>query len=160
MPMPPFLARLREKIGSDLIMLPSVTGFVFDDAGRLLLARHDDVKLWAAPGGGVDPGERPEECVVRELREEIGVDIDVRGLIGVFGGPEFHTVYPNGHEVAYVIAAYGCVLAPGSGEPEPDGVEINEVHWVSEEQLPSYATTPWTPVVAPKAFAWWREHAR
>ncbi|SEF69202.1 ADP-ribose pyrophosphatase YjhB, NUDIX family [Nonomuraea solani] len=156
--MSPFLARLREKVGCDLLMLPSVTGFVFDDAGRLLLARHDDVKLWAAPGGGVDPDERPEDAVVRELREEVGVTVEVRGLIGVYGGPEFQTVYPNGHRVGYVIAAFGCVIA--SGEPEADGVEINEVRWVPEERLSSYETTAWTPVVAPKAFAWWREHAR
>lgn len=160
MPMSPFLARLREKIGSDLIMLPSVTGFVFDEAGRMLLARHGDVGLWAAPGGGVDPDERPEDAVVRELREELGVDIEVRGLIGVYGGPEFRTRYPNGHQVAYVIAGYGCALAPGSPAPEPDGVEINDFRWVPEEELSAYEMSAWMPGVAPQAFAWWREHAR
>lgn len=160
MPMSPFLAKIREKIGGDLIMLPSVSGFVFDDEGRLLLARHGDVGLWAAPGGGVDPDERPEDAVVRELQEELGIDIEVRGLIGVYGGPEFRTRYPNGHEVGYVIAAYGCALAPGSGLPRPDGVEISDYRWVPEADLPELDTTPWTPGVAPLAFAWWREHAR
>ncbi|UBU15727.1 NUDIX domain-containing protein [Nonomuraea gerenzanensis] len=158
--MSPFLANLRKKIGGDLLMLPSVSGFVFDDEGRLLLARHGDVGLWAAPGGGVDPDERPEDAVVRELHEELGVDIEVRGLIGVYGGPEFRTRYPNGHEVAYVIAAYGCALAPGSAAPTPDEVEINDFRWVSEQELPGLSTTAWTPGVAPLAFAWWREHAR
>ncbi len=158
--MSPFLASLREKIGNDLLMLPSVSGFVFDDEGRLLLARHGDVGLWAAPGGGIDPDERPETAVARELREELGVEIEVRGLIGVYGGPEFRTRYPNGHQVAYVIAAYGCALAPGSGEPRPDGDEINDYRWVSESELPGYETTAWTPGVAPTAFAWWREQAR
>ncbi|TYB58561.1 NUDIX domain-containing protein [Nonomuraea sp. PA05] len=160
MPMPPFLARIREKVGNDLLMLPSVSGFVFDDQGRLLLARHGDVGFWGAPGGGVDPDERPEDAVVRELKEELGVDIVVRGLIGVYGGPEFRTRYPNGHEVGYVIAAYGCALAPGSAAPQPDGVEINDFRWVSEQELPGLSTTAWTPGVAPLAFAWWREHAR
>ncbi|GAA2205712.1 NUDIX domain-containing protein [Nonomuraea monospora] len=160
MPMSPFLARIREKVGNDLLMLPSVSGFVFDDAGRLLMARHGDVGLWAAPGGGVDPDERPEDAVVRELKEELGIDVEVRGLIGAYGGPEFRTRYPNGHEVAYVINAYACALAPGSGVPEPDGVEINDFRWVSEQELPGLSTTAWTPGVAPLAFAWWREHAR
>ncbi|MEV0620836.1 NUDIX domain-containing protein [Nonomuraea sp. NPDC050404] len=158
--MSPFLARLREKIGNDLLMLPSVTAFVFDDEGRMLLARHGDVGLWAAPGGGVDPDERPEDAVIREMREELGIDIEVKGLIGVYGGPEFRTLYPNGHQVAYVIAAYGCVIAPGSPEPEPDGVEINDFRWVTEREVPALDTTAWTPDVAPQAFAWWREHAR
>jgi 8-oxo-dGTP diphosphatase len=157
MPMSPFLARLREKVGSDLLVLPSASGFVFDDAGRVLMARHGDVGLWAAPGGGVDPDERPEDTAVRELREELGIEIRVRGLIGVFGGPEFRTVYPNGHQVAYVNAVYGCALV--SGTPQPDGEEINDFRWVSEQELPELNTTAWTPLVAPLAFAWWREQA-
>ncbi|MEV4011986.1 NUDIX domain-containing protein [Nonomuraea angiospora] len=151
---------MREKVGSELLMLPSASGFVFDDAGRLLVARHGDVGLWAAPGGGIDPDERPEDATVRELREELGVDIEVRGLIGVFGGPEFRTVYPNGHQVGYVIAAYACVIASGSAAPEPDGVEINDCRWVTEQELTELSTTPWTPIAAPQAFAWWRAHAR
>ncbi|MCP2360750.1 8-oxo-dGTP diphosphatase [Nonomuraea thailandensis] len=158
--MSPFLAKLREKVGGDLIMLPSVSGFVFDDEGRLLLAQHGDRGLWAAPGGGVDPDERPEDAVARELQEELGIDIEVRGLLGVYGGPEFRTLYPNGHEVGYVIAAYICALAPGSAVPQPDGVEIHDFRWVSEQELPGLSTTAWTPGVAPLAFAWWREHAR
>lgn len=156
--MSPFLARLREKIGNDLIMLPSVSGFVFDGSGRLLLARHGDVGLWAAPGGGVDPDERPEDAVVRELKEELGIAVEVRGLIGVYGGPEFRTLYPNGHEVGYVISAYACVVV--SGEPEPDGVEINDFRWVAEPGVRELNVTSWMPLVAPQAFAWWREHTR
>jgi 8-oxo-dGTP pyrophosphatase MutT (NUDIX family) len=155
MPMSPFLARIRDKVGSDLLVLPSAAGFVFDSDGRLLVARHGDVGLWAAPGGGVDPDERPEDAVVRELREELGIEIGVRGLIGVYGGPDFRTVYPNGHQVAYVIAVYGCVLL--SGTPEPDGVEINDVRWATEQELAGLAMTQWMPHVLPDAYTWWRD---
>ncbi|MGW4792373.1 NUDIX domain-containing protein [Nonomuraea sp. MG754425] len=158
--MSPFLARIREKVGGDLLVLPSVSAFVFDDEGRLLLARHGDVGLWAAPGGGVDPDERPEDAVVRELREELGIDIEVRGLFGVYGGPDFRVVYPNGHQVSYVIAAYGCAVAPGSGLPVPDGVEINDFRWVFERETSELSMTAWSPQVLPQAYAWWREHAR
>ncbi|MFC4112950.1 NUDIX domain-containing protein [Nonomuraea zeae] len=157
MPMSPFLARVREKVGSDLLVLPSAACFVFDDDGRLLMARHGDVGKWAAPGGGIDPDERPEDAAVRELREELGVEVRVRGLIGVYGGPEFRVLYPNGHQVSYVIAVYGCALV--SGVPEPDGEEINDFRWVTEQELTGLNTTAWTPLVAPRAFAWWREQA-
>lgn len=156
MGMTPFLARLRAKIGNDLLMLPSVNGCVFDRAGRVLMARHGDDGLWATPGGGVDPGERPEEAVVRELREELAIEVEVRGLVGVFGGPEYRTVYPNGHEVAYVIAMYACTLA--SGTPVPDGDEITDYRWVAEHEVDGLTTTAWTPLALPDAFAWWREH--
>ncbi|MEU8248453.1 NUDIX domain-containing protein [Nonomuraea sp. NPDC048916] len=158
MPISPYLAGVRAKVGSDLLMLPSACGCVFDEAGRLLVARHGDIGLWAAPGGGVDPDERPEETVVRELREELGIDIAVRGLIGVYGGPEFRTVYPNGHQCGYMIAVYGCVLA--SGTPVPDGDEITEARWVTEQELPGLTMTPWSPRVLPDVFAWWRDQGR
>lgn len=150
----PHLAAVRAKVGSDLLMLPSVSGFVFDSVGRVLMARHGDVGLWASPGGGVDPDERPEEALVRELQEELAIDVAVRGLIGVYGGPEFRTVYPNGHQCAYVIAVYGCVIE--SGTPTPDGDEITDVRWVTEPEIAGLTTTAWTPVVLPDAFAWWR----
>ncbi|MFD1546579.1 NUDIX domain-containing protein [Nonomuraea guangzhouensis] len=154
MPISPHLAGVRAKVGSDLLMLPSVSGFVFDSAGRALMARHGDVGLWASPGGGVDPDERPEEALVRELQEELTIDVAVRGLIGVYGGPEFRTVYPNGHQCAYVIAVYGCVIE--SGTPTPDGDEINDARWVTEPEIADLTTTAWMPLVVPEAFAWWR----
>ncbi|GAA0929302.1 NUDIX domain-containing protein [Nonomuraea longicatena] len=156
MPMSPYLAGLRAEVGSRLLLLPSVTGCVFDASGRLLLARHGDVGLWATPGGGIDPDERPEECVVRELREELSVEVEVKGLIGVYGGPEFRTLYPNGHQVAYVISAFACVLA--GGEPVPDGDEINDHAWAAEAELGTYRLTAWSPIVLPDAYAWWRHH--
>ena len=156
--MSPFLAALRAKVGSDLLMLPSANGCVFDRSGRLLVARHGDVGLWASPGGGIDPDERPQDAVVRELREELGIEVEVRGLIGVYGGPEFRTLYPNGHEVAYVIAVYGCALV--SGTPTPDGDEINDARWVTEQELDGLTMTAWSPLVLPDAFAWWRDQAR
>ncbi|MGI5270043.1 NUDIX domain-containing protein [Nonomuraea sp. CA-218870] len=154
MPMSPYLAGVRAKLGPDLLMMPSVCGCVFDDEGRLLVARHGDVGLWAAPGGALDPDERPEEAVRRELREELGIEVRVRGLIGVHGGPEFRVHYPNGHECAYMIAVYGCVIE--SGTPTPDGDEIREARWVREDELDGLAMTPWSPRVLPGVFAWWR----
>ncbi|MFI6903330.1 NUDIX domain-containing protein [Nonomuraea sp. NPDC050394] len=157
MAMSPFLAELRAAVGGRLLVLPSVTACVFDAEGRLLLARHGDVGKWATPGGGIDPDEQPQDAVVRELREELSVEASVRGLIGVYGGPDFRTHYPNGHEVAYVIAAYVCVLT-GAATPTPDGEEINDFTWALPGDLAALDMTAWSPHVLPDAYAWWRQH--
>lgn len=55
-----------------------------DDAGRILLAERPPGKqlagLWEFPGGKVENGERPEDALVRELREELGIAVEPRAL--------------------------------------------------------------------------------
>lgn len=50
-----------------------------DDDGRVLIAKRPEGRdlagLWEFPGGKVDPGERPEEALIRELAEELGIDV-------------------------------------------------------------------------------------
>ena len=58
-----------------------VAGVISDARGRILLARRtagrDLAGLWEFPGGKVDPGETPEQALVRELREELGIEARV-----------------------------------------------------------------------------------
>jgi 8-oxo-dGTP diphosphatase len=52
---------------------------LIDDDGRVLLARRPEGKsmagLWEFPGGKVEPGERPEDTLIRELHEELGIEV-------------------------------------------------------------------------------------
>jgi G:T/U-mismatch repair DNA glycosylase/8-oxo-dGTP pyrophosphatase MutT (NUDIX family) len=63
---------------------PTARAFVVDDAGRVLLVRfrnrHGDV-WWAAPGGGIEPGETADAAIRRELREEVGLAVDDPGEV-------------------------------------------------------------------------------
>lgn len=55
-----------------------------DDAGRILLALWNEgaVPAWTLPGGGLEPGETPEDAAVREVREETGYDVELVRLLG------------------------------------------------------------------------------
>jgi len=58
---------------------------ILDDEGRVLLSHRRDLDLWNLPGGRVESGELPTEAVIRETREETGLETSIERLIGVYG---------------------------------------------------------------------------
>jgi 8-oxo-dGTP pyrophosphatase MutT (NUDIX family) len=129
----PHIARLRAAVGHDQLVLPAVSVLPVDEHGRVLLARHADGDHWGLVGGAVEPGESPAETAVREAREEIGVEVRLRRLVDVFGGPDFEVTYGNGDQVAYVIAVFEAEIAAGT--LTPDGDEIVEAAWFDPASL-------------------------
>jgi 8-oxo-dGTP pyrophosphatase MutT (NUDIX family) len=141
MPISPYVAALRRKIGHDLLMLPSVTVILFDEKGRVLLAQHPEGR-WISIGGAIDPGETPAEAAIRECREETGLIVEPVRLIGVFGGAGFQVRYDNGDKVQYTTIIFEARLL--GGDPKPDGVETVALRYVSEDELPSLPMATWT----------------
>ena len=68
-----YVAELREAVGDRPILLPSTALIALDPEGRILLQRRTDDGTWGLPGGLMEIGEAPEEAVVRETREEMGL---------------------------------------------------------------------------------------
>lgn len=154
MPRSGYVAGIRARIGHDLLVLPSVSAFAFDDHDRLLLARHRAENWWAPPGGAIEPDESPADAIVREVNEETGLDIAPDEVIGVYGGKDFRVEYANGDQVSYVLTAYACRVI--GGQPRPDGEEIRELRYVAAEDLDGLVLPAWAHTVLSDAFAWKR----
>jgi len=65
-----------------------VFALIFDEDQRVLLAHRRDIDWWNLPGGGMEHGETVEEAVCREVREEIGLEVEVKYLVGVYSKPQ------------------------------------------------------------------------
>lgn len=63
-------------------------GMIFDEKQRVLLCHRRDYDLWNLPGGTMEPGESPWECVIREIKEETGLDAETVRLVGIYNKPE------------------------------------------------------------------------
>lgn len=57
---------------------------IFDKNKRVLLVKRRDYPFWNLPGGGVEKGENPDEAVIREVKEETGLAVRIKDLIGVY----------------------------------------------------------------------------
>ncbi|MHC2454582.1 8-oxo-dGTP pyrophosphatase MutT (NUDIX family) [Rhizobium leguminosarum] len=73
--MTPYLMELRGLIGNRLLLLPSVAAVIHDHAGNLLLQEKASGEGWSLPAGAIEPGETPQEAIIREVMEETGLTI-------------------------------------------------------------------------------------
>jgi 8-oxo-dGTP pyrophosphatase MutT (NUDIX family) len=105
--------------------------------GRPMLAairpRGKPEGLWALPKGKIDPGERPEETAVREVREETGVE---GALVEKLGDVRYTYTRRGGTRVFKVVSFY--LLRAGSGRideiDEQMRVEVDEARWLPLEE--------------------------
>ncbi len=133
MPVSPYIRRLREHVGHDLLLIPSVAVLPQDDAGRILLVRQTDDGRWGTVGGAVEIDEDPRDSAVREAREEAGIEVELTGIRDVLGGPGFRRTYPNGDRTSYVSTVFDARIV--GGEPRPDHDETTEVRWFGRAEL-------------------------
>ncbi len=119
-------AEVRARFARDVGYVTAKVGAdaaVFDDHDRILLVRRVDDGRWGLIAGWVDTNESPEEAVVRELAEEVGLVARVNRLVGVFARPP--GVDGNPHTVVSVL--YLCDAT--GGELRALEHEVAEVAW-------------------------------
>jgi 8-oxo-dGTP pyrophosphatase MutT (NUDIX family) len=137
MGMSEYYQKLREKVGNELIFMPSVAGIVRNTVGEILLQNKGNGEKWSLPAGAIELGEAPAEAVVREVWEETGLIVSPRKLLGVFGGKDYRYQYPNGHQVEYNIFMFECEIQ--SGELNPIDNETAELRYFHPDHMPELA---------------------
>ena len=72
-------------------LVPGGSALVVDEHGRVFMQRRSDSGNWSLPGGVMDIGETLGQCVIREVKEETGLDIELTGLLGIYTDLEFRS---------------------------------------------------------------------
>ena len=121
---------------SRVVVLLVAACALIDVDGRVLLARRPEGKtmagLWEFPGGKLAPGETPEVALIRELKEELGIDVSAACLapfaFASHAYERFHLLMP----------LYLCRRWKGIATPR----ENQTLKWVRPQQLPDYDVPP------------------
>ncbi len=110
-------------------ILVRTRAIVFDEEGKLLVQYHlgSNPDFYRLPGGGVRFGEKVEDCVIREVREESGLDVKVERLVWV---RDFLNQFPY-HSIEFFFLA---TVVGGEFRPSPEG-ENMELLFKSVEEL-------------------------
>jgi 8-oxo-dGTP pyrophosphatase MutT (NUDIX family) len=138
-----YLWRLRQKVGSDLVLMPGAMVVLRDGEGRVLLTRRVDDGTWCLPAGGAEEGDGFAETAAAELREETGAVVAPGELraFACLSRPDLHTIeYANG-DVTHCFAM--CFWAERwSGALRADGEETAELGFFALNGLPEPLHAP------------------
>ena len=134
-----YIEDLREIVGNRALILVRPSVAIINKVGQILLVKYED-QSWGIPGGLMELGESTEECLRREVKEEINLDIKSLQLFGVFSGNELFTRLRNGHEYYNIIIGYICT--DFEGEMKPDGHEVLEGQYFNLNEVPE-STNPY-----------------
>ncbi|RDW14940.1 NUDIX domain-containing protein, partial [Oceanobacillus chungangensis] len=108
MPISDYYKKIRRKIGTDLIFMPSVAAIIRNDDNDILFQKPHDGEYWSLPAGAIEPGEAPAQALIREVWEETGLRVKPNKLLEIFGGESFRFTYPNGDQVEYSVFVFEC----------------------------------------------------
>ena len=109
---------------------------LIDPDGRVLIAQRPTGKpmagLWEFPGGKIEPGERPEQTLVRELKEELGIIVNTACVAPLtfasHAYPDFHLLMP-----LFVCRRWEGIVRPREGQ---------NISWVRAHRLRAYPMPP------------------
>ncbi|NJM33800.1 MAG: 8-oxo-dGTP diphosphatase MutT [Rhodomicrobium sp.] len=130
----PELSSWRKPETKTLVLVTAVA--LIDEDGRILLSQRPEGKafggLWEFPGGKVEPGETPEAALIREAREELGIDIRAACLAPL-------TFASHSYEDAHLLMPlYVCRRWEGDAQP----LEGQTLAWVRANRLRDYPMPP------------------
>ena len=129
-----YLESLRKTLGHDMLMTVGCGVLIENEKGQVLLQKRSDNGQWCVPGGALELGETYEEAATRELREEVGIEVENLRLFGLYSGDDRVITYPN-KDVVYSLAVI-FITDSYDGVISDEDSEVLEHRFFDPEDIP------------------------
>ena len=124
-----YVKYIREKVGHSPIILNASAAIIEKDRKILAISRGDtEEETWGLPGGMIEIGESAEEAMRREVREETGLEVNIKRFLGVYTNRGIQK-FPNADRAQVVFFVFVC--EPVGGDVRTDNVEIIDAKYVA-----------------------------
>ncbi|MFQ5837323.1 MAG: NUDIX hydrolase [Thermoplasmata archaeon] len=135
--------------------IAAVGAIIFDEGRVLLVRRKVDPYMgrWSIPGGAIELGERARDAIVREVREECGVEVEPLHVVDVYDN-----IVEDEGGLRYHYTVIDFLARHLSGRPKP-GSDVEKARWVPLSELDRYEMTPLARMAISRALATRRDDA-
>ncbi len=116
-------------------LVPAASALVIDRAGAILLHRRSDNGFWALPGGTMETGESILETVIREVREETGLDVRPGAIVGIYTDPRHVIAFDDGEVRQQFSVCFVCERIGGELHLSNESTELRFVPLENLDQL-------------------------
>lgn len=121
-------------------LIPGAAALVTDEHGRVLLQRRTDSGNWSLPGGTMNIGETLQQCAIREVKEETGLDIAITGLLGIYTDPAHVIAYPDGEVRQEFTITYLARATGGTLTVSDESTDLRYIHPTDFDHIPIHDT--------------------
>lgn len=105
-------------------LIPAASAIVTDKRGRILLHRRRDNDLWGLPGGTMEIGESIAETIAREIKEETGFDVEIKGVVGIYTNPRHVIAFSDGEVRQEFSVCFSCRIIGGQVSVSDESTEV------------------------------------
>ncbi|HZC99883.1 MAG TPA: NUDIX domain-containing protein [Actinomycetes bacterium] len=116
-------------------LVPGGSAIVTNQAGEILLQRRADNQRWALPGGTMDIGETLAQAIIREVREETGLEVEPERIVGIYSDPKHVFAYDDGEVRQEFNICLACRIVGGQVRVSEESLEVRFFDLAEVERL-------------------------
>ncbi|QKE76084.1 NUDIX domain-containing protein (plasmid) [Arthrobacter citreus] len=137
-----YIGKLRNLVGNQKLIVPSIRAIIEDQKGNILFIKRKGEGKWSLPAGSIELDESIFECLVREVKEETGLDVLSAKVISIYSNAKYGQKNKFGDE--YQLFEFLFLVNEWNGSLVKTTEETNDAIFFKLDEIPQNTNEFWT----------------